>query len=72
MLDEPPAFGGEQEIVWGGLIPYTENNQTKYKLPDVALGDPAFELIAYLHLVFLSVLFQVTQQLRRLLGISFI
>ena len=45
--DAPPAFGGEQEIVWGGLIPYTENNQTNYKLPDVALGDPAFELIAY-------------------------
>ena len=38
---------GAQEIVWGGLIPYTENNQTKYKLPDVALGDPAFELVAY-------------------------
>jgi hypothetical protein len=43
---EPPAFGGSQEIIWGGLIAYTENNVTKYKLPDRALGDPAFELIA--------------------------
>ena len=40
-----------------------ENNQTKYKLPDVALGDPAFELVACSPpLVFLSVLFQVIQQ----------
>ena len=43
----PPAFGGAQEIFWGGLLEYVENNNTKYKLPDRALGDPAFELIAY-------------------------
>jgi hypothetical protein len=44
---EPPAFGGTQEVFWGGLLQYVENNETKYKLPDRALGDPAFELIAY-------------------------
>ena len=46
-FDEPPAFGGEQEIFWGGLLEYVENNQSKFKLPDRALGDPAFELIAF-------------------------
>ena len=44
---EPPAFGGDQEIVWGGLVSYVEDNATKQKLPDRALGDPAFELVAY-------------------------
>jgi hypothetical protein len=43
----PPNFGGSQEITWGGLVEYSENNQTKYKLPDRAFGDPAFELIAF-------------------------
>ena len=37
----------EQEIFWGGLLEYVENNQSKFKLPDRALGDPAFELIAF-------------------------
>ena len=45
--EEPPAFGGSQEIFWGGLLQYVEDNETKYKLPDRALGDPAFELVAY-------------------------
>ena len=43
----PPAFGGNQEIIWGGLISYQEMNQTKYKLPDKALGDLPFELQAF-------------------------
>ena len=43
----PPSFGGEQEIIWGGLVTYREMNQTKYKLPDKAYGDLAFELQAY-------------------------
>ena len=45
--NDPPAFGGAQEIFWGGLLQYTEDNKTKYKLPDKAFGDPSFELIAY-------------------------
>ena len=43
----PPSFGGAQEIHWGGLEAYEELNQTKYKLPDKALGDLPFELQAY-------------------------
>ena len=45
--DEPPAFGGAQEIIWGGLISYEEGNLTKYKLPNKALGDAPFELQAF-------------------------
>ena len=43
-----PSFGGDQEIVWGGLIPYFDaNGEIAYKLPDRADGDAPFELIAY-------------------------
>jgi hypothetical protein len=44
---DPPAFGGDQEIVWGGLVPYTTSDGTVYRLPDRAIGDAPFELIAY-------------------------
>ena len=55
-----------------GLLEYVENINTKYKLPDRALGDPAFELIAYstsgLQVSFVS----VTHQLQPLSVILFI
>ena len=44
---DPPAFGGDQEIVWGGLVPYSTSDGTVYRLPDRAIGDAPFELIAY-------------------------
>ena len=60
---EPPSFGGDQEIVWGGLIEYVDNNNTtKFKLPDRALGDPAFELLPIPPPVCPLILFQVIHQ----------
>ena len=44
-FDEPA--GGEQEIFWGGLLEVSKTINRKFKLPDRALGDPAFELIAF-------------------------
>ena len=40
--DEPPAFGGAQEIIWGGLISYEEGNLTKYKLPNKGIRRRSF------------------------------
>ena len=42
----PPALAGLRKSFGVGYWS-VENNNTKYKLPDRALGDPAFELIAY-------------------------
>ena len=55
----PPAFGGNQEIIWGGLISYQEMNQTKYKLPDKALGDLLLNRWHFPPQVFRSALYQV-------------
>ena len=44
---DPPSFGGDQEIFWGGLTEVTENNQTEWRLPVKAVGDADFELLAY-------------------------
>ena len=70
--DSPPAFGGAQEIIWGGLIPYEEDNQTKYKLPDKAVGDLPFELQAFSTSGLRLVLYPVIQASLPLPGIYFL